>query len=738
MAQASQLSPELSRGLLQLARALVVAARNWSLYPPEHPTVSISVKRLADAIRQSSLGSAFSIGVTPETLLIEATPADAMQPGISEAAALLHDRDLLRITFLGEVPPEALHAFLRVLSIEAADRRARGGPVQIWIADGHPSIALEQIDYAKVLQREEGEVAAPARRDDIWRSIVASIAGGQKTLFDEQQQERLLAIAGSPNDIADLAVAVSAPKCTMDGSPMITTQAATVLAAFRHLTSIVSVMSPERMPEVMGNLAAAATQLDAHVMMQMMQTEEDAAAAIPILHGLAGAFDDAKVAQLLATALALDGQASDRLATIFNTIAPDEDRKRRVLPMTRSMLSESDFGRTGQFQVLWTSMEELLVSYNDKPFVSDQYKTALDGVGARAEKMAGGGELPPELPEWMASLGQENVRGLSVVLLIDLLTIEKDAARAGEIADDMAALDEDLLMSGAYADALTVTSALARRANSSLLGRDACRQALDRLGESLALRETAALLSDVGDEDWQAIKAVLEAIGPPCIESLKPVVAVEQDTVGVMRSEETVVGFGSAAVTRLGSLVADSRWFVQRRGARLLGRLATAEAVPLLQPLVRQADPRVAKEAIAALTAIQDPAAARAIQTVLRAATGDLRTAVIDAMVAGRDPRVVPMLARIIDESDPLGKDHEMVLETAAALGNVGTDAAVAPLVSLANRKKFFGGRKLRALKECSVDALVRVGTPKASAALQQAARTGDRSLKKIVQARAR
>jgi len=738
MAQASQLSPELSRGLLQLARALVVAARNWSLYPPEHPTVSISVKRLADAIRQSSLGATFSIGVTPETLLIEATPADAMQPGISEAAALLHDRDLLRITFLGEVPPEALHAFLRVLSIEATDRRARGGPVQIWIADGHPSIALEQIDYAKVLQREEGEVAAPARRDDIWRSIVASIAGGQKTLFDEQQQERLLAIAGSPNDIADLAVAVSAPKCTMDGSPMITTQAATVLAAFRHLTSIVSVMSPERMPEVMGNLAAAATQLDAHVMMQMMQTEEDAAAAMPILHGLAGAFDDAKVAQLLATALALDGQASDRLATIFNTIAPDEDRKRRVLTMTRSMLSESDFGRTGQFQVLWTSMEELLVSYNDKPFVSDQYKTALDGVGARAEKMAGGSELPPELPEWMASLGQENVRGLSVVMLIDLLTIEKDAARAGEIAGDMAALDEDLLMSGAYADALTVTSALARRANSSLLGRDACRYALDRLGESVALRETAALLSDVGDEDWQAIKAVLESIGPPCIESLKPVVAVEQDTVGVMRSEETIVGFGSAVVTRLGSLVADPRWFVQRRGARLLGRLATAEAVPLLQPLVRQADPRVAKEAIAALTAIQDPAAARAIQTVLRAATGELRTAVIGAMVAGRDPRVVPMLARIIAESDPLGKDHEMVLETAAALGNVGTDAAVAPLVSLANRKKFFGGRKLRALKECSVDALVRVGTPKAAAALQQAASTGDRSLKKIVQARAR
>jgi HEAT repeat protein len=700
--------------------------------------VGISVKRFADAIRDSALGAAFSIGITPETLMIEATPVDASQPGISEAAALLHDRDLLRLTFLGDVPVPALHAPLRMLALEATGRRGRGGPARIWQTDGHPSIAIEQIDYATLLEREEGDVAEPAKRDDLWRSIVTSIAGGQKAVFDEHQQHRLLEIAGSPTDIADLAVAVAAPKCTIDGSPMITTQAATVLAAFRHLTSIVSVTSPERMPDVMNNLATAATQLDAHVMMQMMQTEEDPSAGIPILHGLAHAFDDGKVAQLLATALALDGQASDRLATIFNTIAPDENRKRRVLTMTRSLLSESDFGRSGQFQVLWTSMEELLVAYNDKPFVSEQYKAALDGVGGRAEKMASSGELPADLPIWMASLGQENVRSLSVTLLIDLLTIEKDAQRAAEIADDMAALDEDLLMSGAYTDALTVTAALARRANSALLGRDACRQALDHLGDSLALRETAALLGDVGEEDWQAIKAVLESIGPPAIESLKPVVAVEHDTEGVARAEATIVGFGSSAVTRLGSLVSDSRWFVKRRGARLLGRLAAPEAVPLLQPLVRQSDPRVAREAIAGLTAIQDPAAARAIQTVLRAATGPLRTAVIEALVAGKDPRVVPMLTRIIEESDPLGKDHEMVLETAEALGTVGTDGAVAPLVALARRKKFFGGRKLKTLKQRSIDALARIGTAKADAALRDVARTGDRALKSIVAARVR
>ena len=738
MSQVSQLSPELTRGLLQVARALLAAARNWTLYPPEHPTVAQSVTRFAAAIRASSLGAAFAIGVTPETLMIEGTLADASQAGIAEAAALLHDRDILTISFLGEIPPEAIHTLLRVLTLDAAERRRRGGPRAIWAEEGHQSIAIEQVDYERMLAREEADVPEPAKRDDLWRSIVLSIVGAQKPLFDERAQERLLAIAGSPMDIADLATAVAAPKCALDGSPMITTQAATVLAAFRHLTSIVSVKSPDRMPDVMNNLTTAASQLDPHVVMQVLQSRDDEHAGVQVVTGMAAAFDDVKVAQLLATALALDGQASDRLATIFNTIAPDEDRKRRVMTLTRSLLSETDFGRSGQFQVLWASTEELLVSYNDKPFVSETYRAELDGVGSRAERMAAV-PLPPELSEWMDSLGQNNVRALSVRMLIDLFTIEPEAARAAQIAADMEALTEDLLMSGAYVDALTVLRALQQRAATpKSLGQDASRQALDRLGESLAMRETVALVGDVDDAAWDEIRAVIDAIGVSTIEALKPVIAVEADTLATARAETQITGFGVKAVTRLASLVGDSRWFVQRRAARLLGRIAAPEAVPLLQPLLRQTDPRVAREAVAALGAIDDPAAARAIQTVLRASSGALRTAVIEALVGERDARVVPMLVRILRESQPLGRDHDMVIETIDALGTVGTDGAVPVLADMARRTAFFARRKARALKEHSVAALAHVGTEAAGAALQDAAQHGDRMLKRIAAARSR
>jgi hypothetical protein len=736
MPEAPQLSPELALGLVQLARALLAAVRNRTLYPPDHPTVGASVARLADAIRQSSMGAAFALGITPETLLVEGAAANRNETVIAEAAAMLHDRDLIRILFVGEVPPAALHRLLRVLTLDSVERRQRGGPSTIWAAEGDPSIVLEQIDYEQLLARDHAGELAEARRDDLWRSIVMSIAAGQTGAFDELTQRRLLDIAGSAVEIGDLASAVMAPKCAADGSPMITSQAATVLAAFRHLKGIVSVMAPERISEVTHNIAAAAVHLNPQVVMQVMQTPEDPNDQVAVVQGMTATFDDAKVAQLLATALALEGRASDRLATIFNTIAPDDDRKRRVLTMTRSLLSETDFGRSGQFQVLWTSMEELLVSYDDKPFVSESYRGALDGVGGRAERMAAA-DLPPELPEWMETLGQDSVRALSVTLLIDLLALERDAQRAASIADDMEALAEDLLMSGAYDDARTVTAALAARGRAaSALGRDACRQALDRLGESLAMLDTAALLGDVDPNARSTIRAIVDDIGPAAIEALKPAVMIEEDSEASRFAGDAIVAFGGAAIPRLASLMADPRWFIQGRAAQLLGRIARPEAVPLLQPLLRKADPRVARAAISALTAIPDPAAARAIHTVLRAATGDLRRAVIDALVAERDLRVVPMLVRIIEESEPLGQDHAVVLETIAALGQLPSDSGVAALVAVIARRGFFGRKKLRALKERGVEALACIGTPAAQKALARAAKTGDRMLKRIAAAR--
>jgi hypothetical protein len=252
MADVTPLSPELSRSVSALARALVVAGRSWSLYPPEHPAVRTAVDRLASTLREGAGGEPFAFGVTPETLLVAGAPAQKDGGPITEAAAWLHQRDILQLAFASDVPSTALHSLLSLLATDIQAVRAQGGPAKAWAQNGHPAIVVEQIDFASVLQ--DRDVQNPARRkDDLWRSIVKAVTDKRKTL-DEAAQKRLLEIAGDAIAIGELAKDVMAPNFSADGSPMLTSQAAAVIAAYRHLVSIVDVMEPARRTEVMQNL----------------------------------------------------------------------------------------------------------------------------------------------------------------------------------------------------------------------------------------------------------------------------------------------------------------------------------------------------------------------------------------------------------------------------------------------------------------------------------------------------
>jgi HEAT repeat protein len=416
---------------------------------------------------------------------------------------------------------------------------------------------------------------------------------------------------------------------------------------------------------------------------------------------------------------------------VFNTIATDDDRKHRVLTMTRRMLAETDFGRQDAFQSLWSSMEELLLTYNERPFVSASYRAGLDQVGARAEQMAS--DVPQELIDMLDTLGQDNVRRLSVRLLIDLLKLERDPARAPEIARDVAALAEDLFLAGDYESVLAVVTALQEQAaDSSAVASAGSRIALDAIVNTVPFVEAAELIGEMADAEAACFTDICARIGPAATDALKVHLDSEAPTPARARTSAIVKRYGARAVSRLSSVAGSKSWAAQRNVAELLGDIGVAEAVPLLQPLLRGHDARVTTAAVRALANIKDPAAARAVHTVLRAATGEQRRAVVEALVAQRDARVVPVLVRIIDESDPFGADHAIVLETVGALAQVGDDQAVPALSALMRKKKFLAWKKARALKEQSLTALRAIKTPAATEAVAEAAKTGDRMLRKL------
>ena len=274
------------------------------------------------------------------------------------------------------------------------------------------------------------------------------------------------------------------------------------------------------------------------------------------------------------------------------------------------------------------------------------------------------------------------MRRLSVILLIDLLRLERIRSARPRSPATSAPWPRTCCSAGDYAAALDVTAALAEQAGEpgSRSPTRACRTALDSLADTVAFREAAELFGEMDEPAAVQFTRSLPAhrsrgrrrlrdrcSGRPrkprrCGRARPLIVEIRGprgDPPGAARQQRPLVS--SSGTSR-----------------DLLGQLGAPEAVPLLQPLLRGTDPRVMQAAVQALSNIDDPAAARAIHTVLRAATGEHRLAVVNALVKEKDPRAVPLLGRILAESNPLGADHQIVLETLGAIGDVGGDQAIA------------------------------------------------------------
>ena len=123
MTERAASAADATRLAVGLARALTLGMRNWGFYPPEHPAVAMAIERFIAAATESSAGGMMQLAVTPHALLFDGLPLVSTDLAAVECAELLHDRDILQLTFVA--PPG--DAVVRAL-LTGADARSRNAP----------------------------------------------------------------------------------------------------------------------------------------------------------------------------------------------------------------------------------------------------------------------------------------------------------------------------------------------------------------------------------------------------------------------------------------------------------------------------------------------------------------------------------------------------------------------------------------------------------------------------------
>ena len=726
------LAPEDAARLTDFARACKAAARAVMLYPGAHPAIAVTLGRIAEVTSAASLPEPLRISVLADGLLLDGRPPQRPDAAIAELAELLHDHLIGELTVNPGGDVEAWRKFLLLVGRSPEGVRAEGGIARLWTTMAGRHVELREIDFAEVLR--ERERGAPAG----WSQVIANCLHGDAFDIDEESARALLEAAGDSATLQELIGAVDTS--ARQGGRGIGQRAAALIRLLQGIVDTVSSKAPDRLEPAMQNLASAIGRLSPEMMVSLLTHRGGARGGPPaVVDTVVSHMSEGVIVGFVArNALAAD-TSIERVAQAFHSLVPDGEHRERLLTLAHDEAADSLLDTMPGFEGAWDQVaQKILSTYSDKPFVSEDYARELSSVRTKAIDVENVSDDPPErLAAWLGTVSTGELRKLDLTLLHDLLRIEENHERWAALMRPVVELIDDLLLVGdfgAVSDLLDVLVKEARNKESKERSQSAL-IAIDVLVAGSMMRQIVTHLSNIDDAQFERVKTMCLSVGEMLIRPLAEALSAEERTRPRERLTDILIAFGSIGRREVERLKTSPNAAVRRTAVYLLRNFGGSDALPELTELLGDDEQQVQREAVRAILNIGTDEAYQVLQQALVSGTATSREAIMQSLGVVRDERAAPLFIYILRNVDHRGQLKSVYLRAIEALAALKDPIGVPELKTALHRGEWWAPGRTRILRSAAAAALARIGTPEASAVLDDAARAGSRGVRSVVRA---
>jgi HEAT repeat protein len=724
------LSPEESTRLIEFARALKAAARAVTLYPAGHPAIAATLGRIVEITSSARLPGPLRITVLPGGLLLDERPPAKVDAAVTELAELLHSHLIGALTVSAGGDVEAWRNFLLLLGRTPEALRLEGGIARVWATTAGQHLELREIDYAQVLRERTAGKAA------VWDRVIANCLQGDTLSLDDEAMRELLEVAGNSDQLAELVTELESRANEAGG---IGARAAAVLRMLRSIVDVVSKGEPEHLEPVLRNMAGAVGQLTPDTLIDLLSKRGETEEGPRLMNAVMSRMTDKTIAQFVARNVVEAPTSTDRLAVAFQALVKEKVDRTRLLALAQKDVAESPLGNTDGFEGVWNHVaEKLLTSYSDKSFVTEEYGRELSSAGNRAIDIEQTSDDPPErVSAWLSTVEISVVRALDLTLMLDLLRIEENDDRWGEMMTPLVALIEDLLFVGDFDAAVQLVGALTQQAAAAETQgrRQYAVTAIDMLVAGPMMRNIVTHLPAIDEEHFERVKAMCLSLGEVMVKPLAEALSVEERVRPRQRLTTILIAFGAVGKRTAERLKSSPNAAVRRTAIYLLREFGGSDALPDLTELLDDNEPQVQREAVRAILNIGTEQSYQVLETALAGGTDRSREAIMQAVIGLRDERAAPLFTYIIRHVSHRGPLVEVYLRAIQALGALRHPEGIVTLTEALYRGEWWAPRRNTVLRSAAADALARIGTPEAQAVLDEAASSGPRGVRAVVRA---
>jgi len=722
-----QMSAEQATSLAEFARAAKAAARAVTLYPGTHPAIQASLGRVVAAAARLAAGGDVTLAIEPDRITIDGRAAVKPDPAVGELADLLHSRLVGTLRLERDADVTDWLVFLLVLARNADELIAEGGIGKAWALANRGRFEIHEIDYAEVLRERAGGQTAE------WDQIIANCLQGDGVDLDEATITTLLDVAGDPERFGDFLTRLQDA-----GGPdtKVGARAAALLRIIRGLVDRMTRDAPDGLDAMLRSVAQATSKLTPDMMLAMLSQRDQGTGEGEMVGAIVDRMNDRTIATFVAGNIVAERGATGRLAQAFEALVPDTAHRGEVLDAAREEVAQSPLGDESGFQELWQNAASMLMNYSDKPYVSAEYARELSEARTQAIEVDRISDDPPERVQgWLASVDEDAVRRLDLLLLLDLLRLETDHIQWRGITTLVTSQIERLTLLGDARSARELLEPMTREAGPE--GREAFRPeaelALERLSAGPLVRHVVLHLRKVDDAEVEPFAALCRTLGASVIRPLAESLASEENNRAVRRLRELLVSYGAAGRQAVEQLKHSRNPAVRRTAIDLLRVFGGREALPELASMLDDADPQVQRDSIRAIMQI---ATEEAYAVLERALQGGSRDTILEQLISLRDDKAIPLLCYVLNHTQPRGRMVNAHLGIIDALGSL----SVHPKSTETLKKMLYSGDwwapfRSAAVRQAAAVALRRIGGPEATAVLEDAEARGPRGVRTVARA---
>jgi len=725
------MSAERSGLLAEFARACKAAARAVSLYPGAHPAIGGSLSRLVSASGRLTSDGRVVCSVHPDMLAIEGEAPVRPDPAIGELATLLHERLIGELTIQREADAEDWRALLLLLARAPEDLLAEGGIGSAWVGSGRSHFEIREIDYAEMLRERAGGEKAQ------WDRIIALCLQGDTSGLDDLALESLLECLSDPQRFGDLLEHFQTSEAVETLS--VSARVAALLQLMRTALEAAKARNPAAAEQALQTMADSCARLTPEMMLAMLGSRQSSNADdAQMANDLMQRMSDQTVASFVARSVTTEKGATERLAHALEVLVPEAERKGRVLELAHEEARHSEGAQEEGFEQLWQSAADMLRSYSDATFVSEEYDKELTAARAQALEVERVSDDPPErVHAWVATVSESALQDLDLNLLRDLLRIEHDPALWEGMASVVVGEIERRVLTGDAPSAHALAEALVKETTAD--GRPELRAVATRTVERLAagplVKHVGASLRKVEEVEVEFLNRLCHTIGAGVVRPLAELLAVEENPKSTRRLRELLLGFGAAGRQSVEKLKNSPNPAVRRTAIDLLRAFGGQEALPELVSMLNDADPQVQRESIRAIVQIGTNNAYAVLQRALVSKSATRET-VLQELLGLRDDKAAPLLCYVLKQTQPTGRFLKVHLDMIDALGNLrGHPESIRTLKQILYGGSMWTPFKTAALRRAAASALKHIGSDEAAAVLDDAIATGPRGVRKAAKA---